>query len=163
MAQACPSASFLFPSILPHTTRSAIKTAPKLVNFCVSLFCLNCLYCLYYFYYLYCLYCLNYLYCLYYSYCLYYLYCLYCFNCLNCLNCLYYLHCIYCLYCLNCLYCSYSLYCLICFNSLISVVLFGFNFKHISTLAKVDFKKWHCFLKSVSTDQHLSLQGQLLK
>merc|ERR1712237_91862 len=74
--QTCPSASFMFPSHLPHTTRSTIKTSPKLVNFCVCLYCFNCLNYLYCLHCLYCLCCLS---------CLYYLYCLNCFNCLNCL------------------------------------------------------------------------------
>ena len=34
VSQNCPWASFMFPSLLPHTTRSTIETAPKLVNFC---------------------------------------------------------------------------------------------------------------------------------
>ena len=75
----------MFPSLLPHTTRSTIKTSPKLVNFCLCLYCFNCLNCLYCLHCLYCLYCLNCLYCLCCLNCLYYLYCLYCLNCLNCL------------------------------------------------------------------------------
>ena len=33
VSEACPWASFMFPSLLPQTTRSTIKTAPKLDNF----------------------------------------------------------------------------------------------------------------------------------
>ena len=36
VGQACPWASFMFPSLLPHITRSTIETAPKLANFCVG-------------------------------------------------------------------------------------------------------------------------------
>ena len=43
VGQVCPWVCFVFPSLLPHTTWSNIETAPKLVNFCISL---NCLYCL---------------------------------------------------------------------------------------------------------------------
>ena len=86
----------MFPSLLPHTTRSTIKTSPKLVNFCVCLYCFNCLNCLYCLHCLYCLYCLN------------------CLYCLCCLNCLYYLYCLYCLYCLNCLNCLIHSYCTRC-------------------------------------------------
>ena len=35
MTHTCPWASFMFPSLLPQTTRSTLETAPKLVNFCV--------------------------------------------------------------------------------------------------------------------------------
>ena len=35
VTQNCPWASFMFPSLLPQTTRSTPKTAPKLVDFCV--------------------------------------------------------------------------------------------------------------------------------
>ena len=86
----------MFPSHLPHTTQSTIKTSPKLVNFCVCLYCFNCLNCLYCLHCLYCLYCLN------------------CLYCLCCLNCLYYLYCLYCLYCLNCLNCLIHSYCTRC-------------------------------------------------